>query len=109
MENRRDEKRGDVRVDVHVTLPILLVRVENEESLECRLCDISSSGIGVLVGLQLTPGERVTLKTIGRDWLLEVTWCEGEERSFKCGLDLVDKTKDLESLFSSYKGYKLTA
>jgi hypothetical protein len=103
--NRRgQEKRAKARIDIGVVMPVHMVRVDGGTSVQCCLCDVAPTGIGVTVDEQLRQGECMEFRTLGKTWFLEVSWCERAEADdvWKCGLVLQDPSQDISVLFSSF-------
>lgn len=100
------EKRLKSRTDVSVTMPIHLIDGADGNMISCRLYDVSATGIGIVMKKALVVGQHVSFQTLGKTWRLEVSWSEKSGESWRCGLSLVDKTQDLDILFSSFNTYR---
>jgi len=100
------EKRSKSRTGVAVTMPIHLVDDSEGNMISCRLFDVSANGIGIILKKGLSVGQVVSFQTLGKIWKLEVTWSEKTGDHCRCGLNLVDRSQDLNILFSSFATYR---
>ena len=98
------ERREEGRKRPDHAMPLNVVRDSDKKSIACRLHDLSADGLCVLVKEAIAPGTRVRFRTLKREFLLEVAWCDPVgPKDLRCGLTLTDK-EDMRQLFAGFLG-----
>lgn len=99
------EKRLSMRRRLSGLLPGRLVIDDTDADFECRLVDVSVSGMGVLSSDLLSAGSRLTLRTKEGNISLEVSWGQpdfGKQDLYRYGLKVLDENLDLEEVFDRF-------
>lgn len=99
------EQRSYARnLRVNGSLPGKLIDFERHESIRAFATDVSRNGLGILVDKILQPGQMLTMVMSGKNLNLKVVHTYPHLTRvghFICGLELVDRTDNLESIFAA--------
>ena len=99
------EKRSYARnLRVSGILPGKLIDFDRHEPIRAVATDVSRDGIGIMVDKILQPGQVLTMVMSGKNVTLKVIHTYPHLTRvghFICGLELVDRTDNLESIFAA--------
>jgi hypothetical protein len=102
---KRQERRWYPRAfDVDGTLPGALTRSDNNEVIDCEVCDVSEDGLGIITNQELARSIELVLDLGSSKIRFRIVHCRPESmrKGFhRCGLQAIDCPTNLIELFTA--------